>query len=189
MHWKIPLVAILLLLAAYTVWPFYGLQRLAAAVESRDIAALQQLIDVRALRLSLARQISATYVTATGKGAQFGAAATGVGSAIADALIGQLLTPEALANLLSGRATGPLAQPGAAAPLAGSAFANIWKTWLNSDYGLGNFYVRLPPDRPSVQQFQLHLRLTNWRWKLAGLEVPEELRLRLAQEWLKRERK
>ena len=188
MRWKIPFVAVLLLLAAYTVWPFYGLQRLAAAVEARDVAALQQLIDARALRLSLARQISATYLAMTGKGAQFGAAAAGIGSAIADALIGELLTPEALADLLSKGSTGALAQPGVAAPLAGSAFNNIWKTWLNSDYGLGNFYVRLPPDRPSIQQFRLHLRLVNWRWKLAGLEVPEELRLRLAQEWLKRER-
>jgi hypothetical protein len=188
MRWKIPLIALLLLLAAYTAWPFYGLHRLASAVETRDVATLQQLVDFRAVRLSLARQISATYFAMTGKGAQLGAAAAGVGSAIADALIGELLTPEALADFLSKGSAGPLGAAGGAVPIAGSALNNIWKTWLNSEYGVGNFYVRLPPDRPSIQQFQLHLRLSDWQWKLAGVEVPEELRARLAQEWSKRER-
>lgn len=188
MRWKIPVIAFLLLLAAYTAWPFYGLHRLASAVDARDVAALQQLIDFRALRLSLARQISTTYLTMTGKGAQFGAAAAGVGSAIADALIGELVTPEALADLLSKGSAGPLAPASDAVPVAGSALNNVWKTWLNSDYGLGSFSVRLPPDSPSTQQFQLDLRLSDWSWKLAGVQVPEELRLRLAQEWLKRER-
>jgi len=188
MRWKIPAVAFLLLVAAYTAWPFYGLHRLASAVEARDVTALQQLVDFRALRLSLARQLSATYLTMSGKGAQFGAAAAGIGSAIADALIGELLTPEALADLLGKGSAGPFAPPSDIAPLAGSALDNVWKTWLNSDCGVGNFSVRLPPDRPSTQQFQLYLRLSDWRWKLAGVQVPEELRLRLAQEWLKRER-
>jgi hypothetical protein len=188
MRWKILAIAFLLLVAAYTAWPFYGLQRLASAVEARDVAALQQLVDFRALRLSLARQISATYLASTGKGAQLGSAAAGLGSAIADALIGELVTPEALADLLSKGSAGPFAPAGGAAPLTGSPLNNVWKTWLNSDYGLGSFSVRLPPDRPSIQQYQLDLRLSDWRWKLAGVQMPEELRLRLAQEWLKRER-
>ena len=188
MRWKIPAIALLLLVAAYTAWPFYGLQRLASAVEARDVAALQQLVDFRALRLSLARQISVTYLTMSGKGAQLGTVGAGLGSAIADALIGELLTPEALADLLSKGSVGPFATPGDAAPLAGSTIDNVWKTWLNSDYGLGSFSVRLPPGRPSIQQYQLDLRLSDWKWKLAGVQVPEELRLRLAQEWLKRER-
>lgn len=189
MRWKIPVVAIILLIAVYTFWPFYALYRLAAAAEAKDVAALEQSVDIRLMRQSIARQISATYLAMSGRGAQFGAASAGVGSVIADALIGELLTPEALADLLSKGYMGGAVAASDAAPLGGFGLNKFGQIWLRSDYGIGNFYVRVPPDHPSPKQFQLHLRLIQWRWKLVGIQMPEELRLRLAQEWVKRERR
>ncbi len=188
MRWKAPVAAIVVLIAAYTVWPFYGLYSLASAVEARDPVAFRTLVDFRALRLSLIRQISATHLTLTGRAAQLGPAAAGAASMIAHAVVGELITPEALMDLLDKGSAGPLGGGDAAGPIVRAGLRNVWKTWLNSDYGIGTFYVALPPDRPSNQQFGVQLRLFNWRWKLAGIDVPEELRVRLAQEWLKRER-
>lgn len=188
MRWKIPVAAIIILLAAYTAWPFYGLYSIASAVEARDSIALRSLVDFRGLRLSLIRQISTAHLTLTGRAAQLGPAAASAASMIAHAVVGELITPEALMDLLDKGSAGPLGGGEAVVPIARAGLRNVWKTWLNSDYGVGTFFVALPPDRPGNQQFGLRLRLFNWRWKLTGIDMPEELRLRLAQEWLKRER-
>jgi hypothetical protein len=188
MRWKIALAAFVVLLAAYTVWPFYGLYSLASAVEARDPAALGNSVDFRRLRLSLIRQLSTTHLTLTGKAAQLGPAAAGAASMIAHSVVGELITPEALIEWLDKGSAGALGEGDAAVPIVRAGLRNVWKTWLNSDYGVGTFYVALPPDRAANQQFGMRLQLFNWRWKLAGIDMPEELRLRLAQEWLKRER-
>jgi hypothetical protein len=188
MRWKIPLAAIVILIAAYTVWPFYGLYSLASAVEARDPSALGNSVDFRRLRLSLIRQISTTHLTLTGRAAQLGPAAAGAASMIAHGVVGELITPEALMDWLDKGSGGPIRGADGAVPIVRAGLRNVLKTWVNSDYGVGTFYVALPPDSPRDQQFGMRLQLFNWRWKLAGIDMPEELRLRLAQEWLKRER-
>ena len=46
MRWTLVIIlASIILLAGYTVWPFYSLYRIASAVETRNSAALQELID------------------------------------------------------------------------------------------------------------------------------------------------
>ena len=189
MRWKIPLLLFLLLLVGYTAWPFYGLYKLASAVETRDSVVLRQLIDARALRLSVARQISAAYLEVRGRGSQFGSLGTGMGSAVAETLLAELITPDALADLLSKGSAGPFTAAGAAAPLSRSALASAWKVWLRTEYGIGTFSVTLPPDVPAPQRFELQLRLLQWKWKLFGIQLPEELRRNVADEWIKRERR
>lgn len=189
MRWKIPLLLLGLLLVGYTAWPFYGLYKLASAVETRDVAVLRELIDARALRLSLARQISGAYLEAKGNASQRGGLGSGMGSAVAETLLAELITPEALADLLSKGSAGPFTPAGAAAPLTRSALGSAWKVWLHSDYGIGTFSVTLPPDVPAPQRFELQLRLLQWKWKLFGIQIPEELRRHVANEWIKRERR
>ncbi|MGE5165668.1 MAG: DUF2939 domain-containing protein, partial [Sphingobacteriales bacterium] len=46
MRWTLVIIlAMITLLTGYTVWPIYGLYRIASAVETRNSAALQELID------------------------------------------------------------------------------------------------------------------------------------------------
>ena len=60
-------VILLFLWLAYSVWPFFAVYRLASAVQVRDVAAVKELVDFRALRGSLTAQIVRTYLRMTGK--------------------------------------------------------------------------------------------------------------------------
>jgi hypothetical protein len=35
--------------------------------------------------------------------------------------------------------------------------------------------VYLPPDKPPDKQFRVKLSLKEWQWKLAGIDMPQEL--------------
>ena len=68
MRWTLFIIlALIILLAGYTVWPFYSLYRIASAVETRNSAALQELVDIPSLRGSMARQIADAHLKLTGK--------------------------------------------------------------------------------------------------------------------------
>ena len=71
MRWTLIIILALIgvLLTAYTVWPIYDLYRIASAVETRNPAALQELVDFPSLRASLAKQIVDDYRKLTGKSA------------------------------------------------------------------------------------------------------------------------
>jgi Protein of unknown function (DUF2939) len=97
--------AILLLLwLAYSVWPFFAVYRLASAVQARDVAAVNELVDFRALRGSLTAQIVRTYLRMTGKVGRSGSMleqfAVGLGASVADPIVSKLVSPEALLDLL-----------------------------------------------------------------------------------------
>jgi hypothetical protein len=71
MRWTlVTILAMVALLAGYTVWPFYGLYRIASAVETRNSVALQGLTDFPSLRVSLAVQIADANRKLTGKSAE-----------------------------------------------------------------------------------------------------------------------
>jgi Protein of unknown function (DUF2939) len=58
MRWTLVIIlALIILLASYTVWPFYNPYRIASAVETRNSAALQELVDFPSLRASLAHEM------------------------------------------------------------------------------------------------------------------------------------
>jgi DUF2939 family protein len=100
-------VAIFLLIAAYAASPFLGLYRIISAVQTRDVSTLSERVDFRHLRQSLTSQIIETYLKVTGRTArlgQFGTMAIGVGAAIADPLVSQIVSPQGLIALFeSGR--------------------------------------------------------------------------------------
>ena len=76
--------------------------------------------------------------------------------------------------------------PAEFAPFSANAMKSGWQTWWASDYGLGDYYVYLPPDKPLDERFTVKLSLTDFQWKLAGIDLPEPMRLKLAQELMKR---
>jgi Protein of unknown function (DUF2939) len=184
MRWTlVTILALIILLAGYTVWPLYSLYRIASAVETRNSAALQELVDFPSLRASMAQQIANAHLKLTGKSAESSDGSRSLGSRlgamIADALLAKIIfNPERLLDLL-GKG---LVSANLAAPFAANSLGSAWQTWLNSDYSGANFYVAVPVDRPFDQRFGVRLRLVDWDWKLSGLDLPESMALDLAQE-------
>jgi len=195
MRWTlVTILAMATLLAGYTVWPIYGLYRIASAVETRNSVALRELIDFPSLRASVAGQIAGAHPKLTGKSAESRDGSRSLesrfGAMIADALLAKIIfNPERLLDLLGkgSISADPSRSSGLAAPFAANSLGNVWQTWLNSDYSGRNFYVAVPVDRPFDQRFGIRLRLVDWEWKLSGLDLPERMATDLAEE-LARER-
>ncbi len=191
MRWTIRVSAVLLiLLAAYTVWPLIALYQLAGAIEKRDAVALNEKIDFPRLRRSLTEQVVAEYLKLTGMAKRLGPLGTGIavgiGATVADPLVERLLNLERLLDFLnkgsvSGVVTGA-SLPSGLAPFDASSLSSAWRAWLSTEYSTTRFWVSLPPDKPAAQQFKPRLDLIEWRWKLTGIELPEQLRVQLAQE-------
>jgi len=169
MRWIVVIIlALIVLLAGYTVWPIYDLYRIAAAVETRNPAALQELVDFPSLRASLTKQIvDAHRKRTTDKSVVLSdrseRPAVGVGLA-------KILHSERLLDRLG-------------APFTANSFGSAWQIWLNSDYSGRTFYVTVPVDRPFDQRFRVRLRLVHWDWKLLALDLPESTKTHLAQEF------
>jgi len=165
MRWTVVFIlALIVLLAGYTVWPIYDLYRIASAIETRNSIALRELVNFPSLRASLTTQIVDAHRRLPDKAVDLTQRKPAAGFGLA-----QILHPERLRDLL-------------AAPLRESSFGSAWQIWLNSDYSGRTFHVTVPVDRPSDQQFRIRLRLTNWHWKLSALDLPESTKTELAQE-------
>lgn len=188
MRWTLRIAAILaVLLVAYAIWPVVGFYRIASAIEARDAAALSKRVDFHALRKNLTKQIVATYLELTGKEKKLGllgkTIAIGLGTSYAEPIVARLINEETLLDLLSkGNAGGEAKIPAELAPFSKSALKSGWTTWLHSEYRGDDYYVSLPPDKPADKQFKVKLSLSRWQWKLAGIDLPQPLRIQLAKE-------
>jgi hypothetical protein len=187
-------IIFVVLLAAYAIWPVAGFYRIASAIESRDGATLSKLVDFPLLRKSLTKQILATYLELSGKEKKLGplgkSIAMGIGGSIAGPIVARLVNEETLMELLTkGSAGGNAAVSADRIPFSKSALRSGWQTWWNSEYGLGDFYVHLPPKTPPNEQFRVKLSLTQWQWKLSDIDLPEPLLVQLAQEIVDRQKK
>ena len=179
-----------MLLLGYAVWPLYGLHQIKTAIDNRDPEALDRLVDYPELRRSLTDQMVGAYLKASGKSQQLGALgsqlAAGVGASIADPMVEKLLNSKALIALFTGEQAAAGLPGGAGVSLASlnleSGLSNGWALFKNSEYSGGLYYLSLPPDAPPEKRFRLRLRLSDWQWKLAGVGLPEDVKIRLAQE-------
>ncbi len=188
-------ISLLILLVGVLLWvafafsPFIGFYRLAAAVQSRDAAALEERVDFPRLRQSLAEQVVKEYQSLTGKQKRtFGGVPTGFVLMLADPIIAKYLNAESLMNILIKGDTGKgneISLPDA--PFSNSSWRNAWDVWWNSRNDIRNFYIYLPPDKARADQYGLRLSLRDWQWKLTGIELPDSLRVRLAREIERRE--
>lgn len=192
MRWTLRIAAILaVLLLAYAIWPVVGFFQIASAIEARDAPALAKRVDFRALRKNLTKQVVAAYLQLTGKEKKLGllgkGIALGIGTSYAEPIIARLLNEQSLIDLLSkGEGGAGIKVPAEFAPFSANAMKSGWQTWWASEYGLGDYYVHLPPDKPLDERFTVKLSLTDFQWKLAGIDLPEPMRLELAQELMKR---
>jgi hypothetical protein len=196
MRWTLRIAAVLaVLLLAYAIWPVVGFARIASTIEARDGAALAKLVDFRALRKSLTKQIVAAYIELTGKEKQLGlmgkTLAVGIGTSYAEPIVAELLNEQTLIDLLTkGEAGGGggagVKIPAEFAPFSKSALQSGWRTWWASEYGLGDYYIYLPPDKAPEKQFKVKLSLKELQWKLAGIDLPQPMRVQLAQQLMKK---
>ena len=180
------ILVVLVLFVAWSAWPFFGLYALARAVQSGDVAKIEERVNYPALGRSLSGQILATYARLTNLPLDRGLVGT-LASAIADPLVAKIVSRLAIAQFL---------QNGWPAPVLGESPPNIptpnwnslgdaWKLYANAQYGLRDFSLRIPVAEPRARQYRVTLTLEGLTWKLTGFELPDELADRLARELIK----
>jgi hypothetical protein len=185
MRWIFSIVAIVLLAwAAFLASPFVGLYRLAKAVEARDAAAIEERVNMAEVRAHLTHQLVQAYLKAVAKGRPLGGfdrqIAAQAGSTLVDPLLDQLVTPEALIDLLDDGWPQKVVPPAASAqqPLRFDlgSFGRAWRLFVTSETrGFRKVLISLPHSRPPEERFRLMMRLTGTTWRLAYLDLPHEL--------------
>lgn len=186
MRWTLRISFLLFLAwAIFLVSPFVALYDLAKAVEANDMARISERVNFRALRISLSRQIVSAYLKTPEGQQELGELdrrfITEAGTAAINPLVEEMLTPQALADLLEDgwpqQVTGNDA--GAASPVSldlGS-FGKAWRVFISSEsQGFRSITIPLPEGEPKERQFRLTLRLSGTTWRLTGVELPHALR-------------
>lgn len=183
-------LVIVVALVGYAAWPLYSLNKIRTAIENRDADALDRMVDYPELRRSLTEQVVGAYLKASGKAQRLGAlgtqVATGLGATVADPMVEKLLNSKALIELFTSGRVRAAEAGGGDLPLGGvnfeGAFSSGWELFKNSEYGARVYDVSVPPGAPADKRFRLRLRLSDWDWKLSGVQMPPDVTLRLAQE-------
>jgi hypothetical protein len=183
MRWVLGVVIAIAVAAGAYVWSAVAsLDGLVEAARAADGAALLARTNVSRLRHSLADQIVAAYLRRTGQDRPIKPLeqmlANTYGSAIADALVGKLLTEENLTNMLS---KGAIVDAGNAnmprlGQLDTSKIAEIWSRI--SLVKPVEFAVRLGGNEGSGA---ISLHFEGDGWKLSGVQLPEAAVQALAQ--------
>ena len=184
-------LVVVALCVGYVAWPFVSLFAVVRAAQAGDVAQIQSRIDVPALRRSLAGQIVATYARLKGIRPDSTGLTVGVVTSFMDPFIDRLMSPVAITELMrSGWPTGVLDErPAGIEGLDLDSLGNVWQLYLNSDYGIGEVRTMVPIRQPREKQYRVQLALSNWTWKLSGLDLPVALQERLAREVMKQQGK
>jgi Protein of unknown function (DUF2939) len=173
---------------AYAASPFFAVYDLLRVVQERNLAELPARVDFPAVRRSLTAQIVRTYLRITGKTGQSGSIveqfAVSVGASLADPMVAKLVSPETFLDLLrDGKPSNVLSEDApSVGGLSSEALKNLWRVYANSELGIARFFLDVPVDKPPQDSFRLQFCLKDWTWRLCGVELPEPLQLRLAQE-------
>ena len=172
----------------YTAWPLYELIALVRAIEVRDVEMVKRHVYFDAVRKSLTSQLIAAYMRRTGmQVSPLAQAMAAAALGIADPVVNKLVSPEALAELLSvgWPVTVVPSPPPGTVGISMSTIGTIWQIFGNSEYGIDRFEVSAPSALPEQQRFRLTFRLLQWRWQLVGISLPEIIQNVLADELIK----
>jgi hypothetical protein len=179
------------LCAAYVVWPFASLFAVVRAAQTGDTQFIAQRVDLPALRRSLTAQLVDAYARMTGKPLDRSGVFAGIAGSFTDPVVEKLLASPILAEIIrTGWSRQMLAtdRPPSIDGLDAGALGNAWQLYLNSDYGVGEVRYAVPVSRPKEKRFRVRLALSQWNWKLSGLDMPHELQDQIVRELLKQER-
>ena len=187
------LTLVVLASVGYLGWPIYTLGTLARAVEAKDVATVMSHVDISAVRKSLIEQVLDAYLKLTGKTASplLRGVVVAAAEPIVDPIIARMIAPEALTDLLhSGWPGGVLPdRPAGIGGLTSANLGSVWQIYSSAQYGLRRFEISVPPSLPRARQFELEFRLIAWRWRLAGVRLPEDVRVKLAETLVKSQAK
>lgn len=183
MRWTLRISFLLFLAwAIFMVSPFVALYDLDKAVEAKDIDRITERVNFYALRISLSRQILGEYMKDQDLEGAERDLATEAGAAILNPVVEQLVTPQALIDLLQDgwpeKVAGATSNA-AAIPLRldlGS-LKQAWRTFIFSEsHGFRSVTVPIPVDAANDNQFKLTMRLKGTTWRLSGIDLPRSLR-------------
>jgi Protein of unknown function (DUF2939) len=162
--------------------PFVALYDLAKAVDARDLGRISDRVNFNALRVSLSRQILGAFVNGRDLGDLDRQLAIGAGATLLNPVVEELVTPEALVDLLEDgwpqQSTGG-GNGGGASPLGvdRASFGMAWRTFIASEsQGFRSITIPLPATEPKEKQFKVTLRLRGATWRLTGIDLPQSLR-------------
>ncbi len=182
------IAAVAVLVGAWAAWPFFALYDLANAVQARDPAAVTRRVNFPAVRQSLTEQIVVTYLHLTGRDARLGqigrGLAVGAVTSIADPIVSRLISAETLIELLNNGWPASVLpdQVPSVQGLSPGTLGTAWQIFVRSEQGVRRFDLTVPATAARARQFTLRFRLISWTWKLTGIGLPDELRVRLARE-------
>jgi hypothetical protein len=179
MRWTLR-ISFLLFLAwiIFMVSPFVALYDLSKAVQARDVTRITERVNFNALRVSLARQILGEYLQSQDLNGLDPQVAARAGTATLNPVLEELITPQAVIDLLE---DGQLQQEagGTASPVTfnPASFRTAWRTFIASEsQGFRSITIPLPVDEPKDKQFRVTMRLRGTTWRLSGVELPEGLK-------------
>ena len=165
-------------------WPLIGAAQLAEAAQTGNSADVVDRVDTDRLRRSLARQIAAAYLQATGRGKKMGSFGRSIAGAaittVADPYVAELLTPANLMALLqNGRVNQvqlgqqTVAIKGGIPTFAGLLNGN-WLSLVTGSYfdQVTDFVIPVDGGHGVDDQFGVHMHLDGVTWKLGGLDLP-----------------
>ena len=191
MRWFLrSLVVLAFAWTVYALSPYAALYGLARAAQAGDLAAIEARVNLRAVRVSISRQVVVAYLRATGREAELdvptGSLAAGVGATIADPVVAEYVSPEAVARLLQGRdRRGP--EGAAAGPLRLDSLHAAWRLFAEAETrGFRAISFALPPGRPPGEQVRAQLRLAGGSWRLVGVRLPDAVTGQLVGELVRR---
>jgi hypothetical protein len=162
----------------FMVSPFVALYDLSKAVQAKDVTRITERVNFNALRASLARQILGEYLQSQDLNGLDPQVAARAGAATLNPVLEELITPQAVIDLLE---DGQLQQEagGAASPITfnPASFGTAWRTFIASEsQGFRSVTIPLPADEPKNKQFRITMRLRGTTWRLSGVELPEPLK-------------
>ena len=179
MRWTLRISFLLLLAwAIFMVSPFVALYDLSKAVEARDLARITERVNFNALRVSLARQILGEYLKTQDLGGLDQQAASQAGAATLNPVLEELITPQAVIDLLDdGQIAGAGGVPASPIRLDLGSIENVWRTFIASEsQGFRAITIPLPVDAQKDSQFRVTMRLRGTTWRLTGIDLPAPLR-------------
>ena len=174
------------LLVGGAVWPLIGLKTIGTTIETKDSRKFVERLDIAELKRSLAIQIVRTQLTVLTPNRLPPLAfnlAMQAGIAVADAYVLEIVQPDHLFDLLKPSGIQAIAEANASIWSWGAPnIRRVGQLLSAAEYRGQNFYVTIPVNAQPKDQFRFRLRLSQWTWKLAGVDLPEELRVKLARE-------
>jgi hypothetical protein len=183
-------VALLLLWGIYYVSPFVGLYQLGQAVSHRHAAALSARLDLDEVRKSVSRQLITAYLKATGRESELARSSSQltaqVGAWMVDPIVAEYVSPERILGLL-GNAPPEGAPSVGVGDLGLGSIADAWDLfWGTERRGFTKVVFNLPLRQPHEARYGLMFRLSDFTWKLYGVDLPAALEQRIVREMMKK---